>query len=287
MAATAEISLPISGALPVCLVPENPHGLVSLWDMLRIYATNFVRIGARFERCVSDARVFMHPHEQASAAMMDRFNDLIETIRLDAASMKLDSTLELTEHCAEKSKGGFTFKELADTVEKLHVVYQGEIRQRVFAYISSDRVKYFDQNDLFGPEVARAFHSCSQEIRDAGTCYATDQDTACVMHLMRVLEIGLTVLAKAFGVKSDREQWHNIIENIEKAVNSLGPSSAIPDWKECKEFYSSVCLEFRYFKDAWRNHAMHSRERFNGPAAERILTHVGDFMRQLSQRLSE
>jgi hypothetical protein len=32
------------GALPVCLDGENSHGLVSLWDMLKLHASKFVKL---------------------------------------------------------------------------------------------------------------------------------------------------------------------------------------------------------------------------------------------------
>ena len=42
-----------------------------------------------------------------------------------------------------------------------------------------------------------------------------------------------------------------------------------------------------HFKNAWRNHAMHARARYNEAEARRILEHTKGFMQHLSQRLHE
>jgi hypothetical protein len=37
-------------------------------------------------------------------------------------------------------------------------------------------------------------------------------------------------------------------------------------------------MQFRYFKDAWRNHVDHGREHYDEHQADTILTHTIDFM---------
>jgi hypothetical protein len=57
--------------------------------------------------------------------------------------------------------------------------------------------------------------------------------------------------------------------------------------KPSLKFYSQAGIEFRYFKDAWRNRVAHARADYDKYQALGIISHVHDFMTQLSTRLSE
>ena len=46
-------------------------------------------------------------------------------------------------------------------------------------------------------------------------------------------------------------------------------------------------MQFRYFKDAWRNHVCHQREHYDVNQAYSVLIHVADFMEAVSKRRIE
>ena len=52
---------------------------------------------------------------------------------------------------------------------------------------------------------------------------------------------------------------------------------------ETLSFYSRVALQFRYFKDAWRNHVDHNREVYDADQAHSILIHARDFIKELAE----
>jgi hypothetical protein len=105
---------------------------------------------------------------------------------------------------------------------------------------------------------------------------------------MRVLEIGLSVLAKRFGIASDHTNWHNIIEPVEKAIRGMGSDPAkLPDWKEQQEFFSQGASHFMFLKDAWRNYTAHARGKYTDEEAETILINIRAFMQKLATRLHE
>ena len=79
-----------------------------------------------------------------------------------------------------------------------------------------------------------------------------------------------------------------VIQNIESEVGKL--EKKIPRGEQKPEIltaYSHAALEFRYFKDAWRNHVAHARGHYDEHQALSIVSHVREFMTQLSTRLSE
>jgi hypothetical protein len=171
----------------------------------------------------------------------------------------------------------------------LQNVMASEMDANLFLWVHFDKARYYEQSELFGDKVAKQFPSTGQDIRAAGNCYASDNNTACVFHCMRVLEKGLRTLADhlvvPFTIPVELLNWQNIIELIEKEISkrekSLPKGMAKSD--ELK-FLSSAAVQFRYFKEAWRNHVAHSRITYDDMEARRIMNHVHQFMDELAKQ---
>ncbi|HEV3276172.1 MAG TPA: HEPN domain-containing protein [Terriglobia bacterium] len=187
-----------------------------------------------------------------------------------------------------------TLEELLHEVRTFREALEDEIKQRSFLYVPSKNEAYFEQDYLFGEEVSTKFYNTSVDIKEAGNCFALELYTACVFHLMRVLEHGLKALAVYVGVPPSQTDWGHIIEAIEDEIEKMGgikktewPSEKWPDKAETLNFCSKAAIQFRYFKNAWRNYAMHAQEEYGATEAEQIMEHVRVFMKELSERLSE
>jgi hypothetical protein len=121
---------------------------------------------------------------------------------------------------------------------------------------------------------------------------ALERENAAVFHCMRVTEIGLQSLARDVGVtlKNDRpielEDWNTIIQETDKKLAALRNSLKTNDNQQDIQFYSEAASQFRYFKDAWRNHVSHARESYDLLQAESIFGHVREFMQDLAKRLA-
>jgi hypothetical protein len=112
------------------------------------------------------------------------------------------------------------------------------------------RKEYFEQKNLFGRKVSIAFPSCKRDIEKAGSCYALEQEDACVHHLMLVLERGLNTLAVKVGVPYHHSSWQTVITNIDTKTKTLPRG---PDL----DFYREVNAQFGFLKVAYRNHSEH------------------------------
>lgn len=130
------------------------------------------------------------------------------------------------------------------------------------------------------------FPSIEGEATEAATCYALERYTACVFHLMRLLEFGLASLASALGVSITNPNWHQVLQACEQRIGTL-KKDGVPDWKEVEPFYNGAALEFRHFQRALRNHTAHGRDTYTQSQARTVLDHVGSFMKHLSTRLAE
>ena len=182
----------------------------------------------------------------------------------------------------------FTVGELSEMLRNATERLRDEAGTLKLLRIQLDRVKYYETQQPFGLDVANNFPSVSFDALEACRCFALHRSTACVFHLMRVLEIGLHAFADRFGVASDHTNWHNIIEGIEKAVRNMGtdPTRAV-DWKDQQEFFSQAASHFMNLKDAWRNYTAHERGKFTEDEAETILANVRSIMQRLATKLQE
>ena len=154
-------------------------------------------------------------------------------------------------------------------------------RERCLVLDKSQRNYYEQESPLFGEKVASSFFRASQDIAEAGRCFALGRWTASVFHLMRVLELGLAALATELGISFEFENWHTVIERIESEIRKLDGLPKGPGKSEKLQKYSEAAKQFRYFKDAWRNHVSHSRVTYDETQSETIMRHVREFMQDL------
>ena len=165
--------------------------------------------------------------------------------------------------------------------------FNDEVKNETFLTVEPKSIPYFRKPELFGELVAEKFTSTSIDIEEAGNCFALNRYTACVFHLMRVLQKGLQVMAKALDVGYQIENWGKMIQEIEAKIKAFDALAKSPEKTEMKRFYSDAAMEFRYFKDAWRNHVVHENILFDEDRTRTILEHVRSFMQSLATKLSE
>lgn len=271
-------------ALPVCLPPwrENPYRLVSLWDMLQLHADVFAADSGRLMKYW----IGLRNGGTLDSFGTDELGSALGALKRECEKHGLRSSLnQIARINTYIDQHMVPAEELGQLVLRIQEDLQGEF----FLHVPAASVRYYESSEpLFGLEVAHTFPSTAYDISEAGKCHALHRSTACIFHLMRVLEIGLTVFADRFGVPAAHTNWQNIIEGIEKAVRNMANDQPRPsDWKEQQEFYSQAASHFMTFKDAWRNYAMHKRGKFTEDEVETILPNVRGFMQKLATRLHE
>jgi hypothetical protein len=140
-----------------------------------------------------------------------------------------------------------------------------------FVMIAHNKAEYFSQPDLFGPDVASKFPAASVDLAEAGKCFSAERYTACVFHLMRVMEVGLVRLAKRFNVKGvSTRTWGEIIGVI---AGALRPKS-----KRMQAKYGPTVAYFRGAKDGWRDRVCHSNASYSEGQAKAIFLATEGFM---------
>jgi hypothetical protein len=259
-------------------------GAVSLFDMLKRYSFSFYKVVSRIEYLRHEAGLLGRGSTKLWDHSLDDLVKVLTKMRAKCEKLDLVSTTDLITHIdAEVHLKGkkYTYVELANHLDTLAFSFAKELRKHIFFRISPEKEKYFETDDLFGPEVSRAFDSCTGEIQAAGTCYALEQNEACVFHLMRVLERSLGVLASKFSVPFGHDTWNKIIEQLESKIRKMDKTFG-PDWKDQQIFYNRAANQFMFFKDAWRNHVMHVRDVFDEGKALSVYNSVKGFMQALA-----
>jgi HEPN domain-containing protein len=272
----------------------EPSPLVSLLDMIKFCAEDFCAFMHELEALMEEG-IFDSSRPGLTSEEVKRTYELIKKASNWCKLVELDAAQELIRQIQIRIlTSGWDFMgepyslELGEIFMALRNIIKDGLRDRLFMFVPKDQAPWYEKENGFGMKVTKAFPSAIEDIKEAGTCYATGRYNACVFHLMRVLEHGLRALATEVCLDFDQQQWHTIINQIISVINK-GSEKLKQGSKKTKrlQFLSEAAIEFRYFKDAWRNHVSHNRANFDQPEALMILNHIKSFMVHLSTQLSE
>lgn len=256
--------------------------LVSLMELLRLKADAFCRAMAK----IGQTAAYLEIPPQFAEPTVEQWGSLGSALReIEQELEKLELRFSLNQ--VSRIKGlinrsrvpNHTMRaELAQLAERI----VEELETAVFLSVPFVKVKYYDQKDpLFGLEVEKKFPKLTEDISEAGKCFALHRYTATVFHLMRVLEAALQEFGKTLGVALVTQKvWQNILDEVNKVVKGLEPRKD-PRAKA----YAEAAAHLYNVKVAWRNEVMHPKETYTEEEAESILQNVKTFMVDLAELL--
>lgn len=190
------------------------------------------------------------------------------------------------ERLLDRSKNNAPLSEMVILIRELNNNLMVELSSAWFLMIPADRRFVYEQpKPIYGEDVDKAFPDARRDIAAAGRCYALDEWTACVIHLMRALEHALRWLATRVGLNPEEikeENWKNVIDRIEKKIKELEQHPKGPSKSENVQFLSEAATQFRWFKDAWRNDAAHGKVYYDEREGAPIFLHMSDFFRHIA-----
>lgn len=218
--------------------------------------------------------------------------DYCETVGFDHANAKaFGIRLEL-----EKFPEKFTGVSLATHLEGLRDDLNICMFSHRFVQVEGVVRKYLASVFLFGEDVKKSFPNAASDIQNAGDCIAVDLNTAAVFHLMHVVEWGLRALAVDVGLSDvvmnrktgktaplEYAEWERILDQLPEKIEAKIEAMPRGEAKQkAQEFYYSASSEIRGFKEAWRNHVMHTRRSYTREDALAVFSHVQRFMQSLA-----
>jgi hypothetical protein len=196
-----------------------------------------------------------------------------EMVKIIAKAEVADNVVTISHDLGEEieQQGDYLVRSFKDALE-----------DQTFFRLSPNEARFYHPDALlFGEQVAVSFPSASFDIDEAGKCRALSRWTACVVHLMRALDVALHVFQDHMQVKVPKENWQDVINQIEAKIKANGPKHPDQQWA------SEAATHFRHLKDAWRNYAVHGKDAYDEERAVTIYDSTRAFMRQLAARVSE
>ncbi len=296
-------TIPSQTAQPVCLPPwlENPYRLVSLEEIvIAVSAEKWFSCGVAIENLFTEALLTAGPgigipfsitQHRISEPMRKKALECLAGIYAEYSRIGLNVAAETIKEVQEeltKQPTSCTWESLRVQLANVREITRKEARSKTFFYIPPEQLRFvirIGEPWIFGQTVASAFPSTIFDANEAGMCLATSRATACVFHLMRVLERALAALGAVFEVSLSHTNWGPAIDEIESKVRDMHRQAqwkSIPDCKEQQEFYSQAASHFGILKDAWRNYTAHARGKYTEEQATLIFENVKAFIEKLS-----
>lgn len=255
---------------------------MSLLDVLERHSFSFYEMILHAQRLRSYVGAYGST-EVLFSESRDEFPAFLAQLKAECDALGFSHTRGLATHAesrlVEKGKK-YRHTELLSDLETLIFSFGNELQTELFVRILPEKGRYFQQEALFGTEVAEAFPSSADDIQHAGTCFALSQNDACVFHLMRVLERGLNVIAGKVDVSFDRANWQSVIDRIEVALKRVAHSNDV-DVQE-RKLLAQAATHLYFVKDAWRNDVIHGREVCDTGKTLSVLANVTGFMQALA-----
>jgi hypothetical protein len=260
-----------------------PYGLWSLWDMLRkVDAAHLVELGVQIAEGVDgldekhgSGRLALSERLQSAFEAVHRMAKLCKTIKAKETGALLDTRVEYWPGLGPDT---------GESMEILVDAFKKELSKRQFFYMPE--AEFYQDHRILTREAKDAFPKLAQELRSAGNAYACGLPTACVFHCMRALEHALQAMALDCGLMWTKEQWHNIIEQIDATIDRQRDTLQRGVAKDERlHGLSKAAKEFFYFKDGWRNYVSHKRVSYEPEQATEVLEHVRAFTEHLAKEL--
>lgn len=268
--------------------------LVSLIDMLPFYAHRFFVIAAQLR----SAECVFYPPEEAvesgsESEQMARYT-LVEILKPMLRPLK-DVGFKGVEMEVRQlrafliSKAPFDRAEARIRVQCLRDHIRNEMEQTLFFCVPAQKQEFYTRRQLFGPEVEKKFGKASGDIEEAGKCLAVGRYTACVFHLMRIMERGVQFLGTKMQVPlAGEKEWGTILNLVNGKLNQMTNAATgrlTPTKKARRDKYAAAVVHLTNVKNAWRNRVMHPKDSYLEEEAEEVFRFVRTYIRYLARAL--
>jgi len=261
-----------------------------LWraeEMVKFYAEKFVALAATF-RSITNYLKGASKDDMSKEMRGALAGELATTLELLKQIGLRQSAKKAQKISSQTTYAGYDGPHLARGIDELQERIKDELEDGYFLHLSPEEAKLFESTDpLFGGDVQGKFPGATYEIDEAAKCLALGRSTACVFHLMRVMEIGIGSVRQSIGIpdpiKGADRNWGAILRKIKDAIDRKSTPWKPGDKALFEEAYASLDA----VRAAWRNATMHVESKYNPDEAEHIYAVVKGFMRKIASRMDE
>jgi hypothetical protein len=289
---------------------------VSLLDMLRIYAKDFVLLLQRIDgmadflakQCetfgddpsvteddlpelpgfINDEDPHWRPLCDQTTAYINPLLDEVEAICVRMGlRLAVPSIKRIRTECGTLV---YSFRNMQMMLQNLANLVKDELEGSVFMLVLPERAKYFNDNPpLFGAAVKDKFPEAMDDVAHAGRCLGAGLPTGAIFYLMRVMEWGIRRLAKRLKIRANlvrRKTWDTIIKEINTAIAALTTTANLSARRrEVRDSCAEATAHLNNVRIAWRNTVMHAERTYTQEEAQEIFENVKAFMDYLATKV--
>ncbi len=262
---------------PLCPWERSPYSLISWWVMEQFSADAFYRIGTTLSELDTAMKRYGRDSQIAVSGLDGAFLQLLEAIHTRCAKIDLKVSVACAQELLKMLQRPVAAGQIQVGLQELKNTIRREMEVCFFFYMPSRQTEFYDQKELFGGAVNAKFPSIQYDMIEAGNCYAMGRGTACVFHLMRIMEVGVQSLGTRLGVPlADEKNWQDIMNRVNKAIGALPPKDAATGE------LSHAAANLYAVKLAWRNEVMHPNDKYTVEEAKDLIGQVKLFIGQLA-----
>ena len=198
--------------------------------------------------------------------------------------------LESLRGCETQKQYQFFWDGIERSVAQLEVLVEDESSLRAYLCLRPEQTALYESVSPFGDLVIGKFPSIRFDLEESSKCLALERATACVFHLMRILEVGLRTLGKSLNDPNmdpkRNPSWDKILKKCDDQLR-LPRNDRCEEWRVDDAFFSEATANLRAVKDAWRNPTVHVERIYDPERGAEVFLAVKGFMRHLASKLTE
>lgn len=252
-------------------------GIISLFDMLDFPASEWFFIASNLTRLSMIA-----PDPRDSKGCEEFRHQMVELQNACNVFGLTLSSNQITTIFITLTSGTCSPPELKQLVAELLRRVHEELMAEKFQHVPRRKAEYLNLERFQVPEISEFGWNTVCEFQRAGACFAFGEDTACVFHLMRIVDAGAKSVARKLSVDISDGNWRNITGKIEKQMTAKYQEK-LADWKSEEPFYADILTDITAIGKL-RNRALHDyKATYSEREARELLVIVERFVRHLCQ----
>jgi len=267
---------------------EVPYKVVSLMELLRFEADAYCRLMSMVGQLLAHFNIAADAPADMGIKIHDKVFDelggtlgemlrLLEQLKLPLAQKHIARMMD----DFKENAASFSNKALTRNLYELTARIVDELGERLFLSVPVMQAPLYLQTEPpFGRPVTNKFPQMTEDISEAAKCLSLDRPTACVFHLMRVMELAVQRFGNELSVALVAEKnWQVILDQINAVVRRL-------DARDAKtKKYAQAASHLYNVKVAWRNEVMHPKQTYTFDEAKVIFDNAKTFVTDLSNIL--
>ena len=169
-----------------------------------------------------------------------------------------------------------------ESLRHLRERIKDELAKEYFVHVPREDCGLYGTPEPFGPKVTSAL-AASEDLEAAGSCLALGQPTACVFHLMRVMEKAVLLLGRKLRVKFDpaKDSWFFICNQVGKAAINRPAKTARQ--RANNAAIGAAASHLNTVRLAWRNEVMHPKQTYTQDEAREVYNACRSFLTDLAE----